>query len=85
MLGRSGIRSARTRRARTARAASARRVAHPSLYAARLIDDHGTPALLGFRDTGDGTFIGEIPDPIPVALDDGTSLRYRSRPDPVSF
>jgi beta-fructofuranosidase len=28
-------------------------------------------ALLGFRDTEDGVFVGEITDPIPVVLDAG--------------
>lgn len=40
---------------------------HPSLYAARLVQS--TPdqwVLLGFRDTEEGTFIGEIPDPLPI-------------------
>jgi beta-fructofuranosidase len=39
---------------------------HPSLYAARLVqdrDDHWF--ALGFRDTEDGAFVGEIADPIP--------------------
>ncbi len=49
-------------------AGRARRVVHPSLYAARLIDDAGTPALLGFRDMENGHFIGEIPDPVPLSL-----------------
>jgi len=44
----------------------ARRISHHSLYAARVIDDGGTPALLGFRDVEDGEFIGEIPDPVPL-------------------
>ena len=44
-------------------------MAHPSLFAARVIDDGGSPALLGFRDVENGTFIGEIPDPVPLALD----------------
>jgi beta-fructofuranosidase len=52
--------------------ADAEPIAHPSLYAARLVKD-GTDgwALLGFRDTEDGIFIGEIADPIPVVLDAG--------------
>lgn len=49
------------------------RVAHPSLFAARVIDDGGSPALLGFRDVEDGTFIGEIPDPVPLVLEGATS------------
>jgi beta-fructofuranosidase len=60
-------------------AARARRVAHPSLYAARLIDDHGTPALLGFRDIENGRFVGEIPDPVPIVLEDDTGVGTRSQ------
>jgi beta-fructofuranosidase len=46
---------------------------HPSLYAARLVEDGpGRWALLGFRDTEDGAFIGVIPDPLPVVRDGGT-------------
>lgn len=59
-------------------ASRARRVAHRSLYAARLIDDHGTPALLGFRDIEDDGFIGDIPDPVPVVLEDDTSAGRHS-------
>ena len=45
---------------------------HPSLYAARLVQDRGNGwALLGFRDTEEGNFIGEIADPIPVVLEAG--------------
>jgi beta-fructofuranosidase len=45
---------------------------HPSLYAARLVRDPTNGwSLLGFRDTEDGIFIGEITDPIPVVLDAG--------------
>lgn len=50
---------------------------HPSLYAARLVEDpeHGW-SLLGFRDTEDGRFVGEIPDPLPVVRV-GRSLELR--------
>jgi beta-fructofuranosidase len=52
---------------------AARTFEHPSLYAARLVEERpGTWALLGFRDTEDGEFVGEIPDPLPVVLDRGT-------------
>ena len=48
---------------------------HPSLYAARLVEERpGRWALLGFRDTEDGSFVGEILDPLPVERDNG-SLR----------
>lgn len=45
--------------------------AHESLYAARLVDDGGQWSLIGFRDTEEGTFIGELTDPIPVTLRNG--------------
>lgn len=45
---------------------------HPSLYAGRVIRDRaGQWNLLGFRYDEDDTFIGEIPDPIPVHQVDG--------------
>jgi len=48
---------------------------HPSLYAARLVLDRaGAWSVLGFRDTEDGVFIGEIADPIPVVRS-GRTLR----------
>ena len=50
---------------------------HPSLYAARLVADDASPSgwsLLGFRDTEDGAFVGEIADPLPVVRD-GDTLR----------
>jgi beta-fructofuranosidase len=48
---------------------------HPSLYAARLVEESpGCWVLLGFRDTEDGVFVGEIPDPLPVVRD-GDTLR----------
>jgi beta-fructofuranosidase len=41
-------------------------IAHPSLYAARLVRDRsGDWFALGFRDTEDGAFVGEIADPVP--------------------
>ncbi|MFI5915773.1 glycosyl hydrolase family 32 [Dactylosporangium sp. NPDC051541] len=48
--------------------------AHPvtdsSLYSGRIVrDPHGRPMLLAFRNIGaDGTFVGELSDPMPVAL-----------------
>ena len=47
-------------------ASQAVRIGPDELYAARMIDDRGAPALLGFTDIADGKFVGEIPDPIPV-------------------
>lgn len=45
-------------------------VDHPSLYAGRLVRDRsGRWVLLGFRDTEEDGFVGEICDPIPVNLD----------------
>jgi beta-fructofuranosidase len=53
--------------------ASATTFGHPSVYAARLVEERpGQWALLGFRDTEDGTFVGEITDPLPVVLERGT-------------
>lgn len=55
----------------------ARTFDHPSLYAARLVERApGDWALLGFRDTEDGRFVGEITDPLPVVRD-GDTLRLR--------
>ena len=41
---------------------------HPSLYAANFVRDGGSGgwSVLGFRDTEDGVFVGEIADPIPL-------------------
>ena len=47
---------------------------HPSLYAARLVRNGEGWALVGFRDTEDGAFVGEITDPIPVVRE-GRVLR----------
>ena len=48
---------------------------HPSLYAARLVANRaGTWSVLGFRDTENGVFIGEIADPLPF-LRSGRTLR----------
>lgn len=48
---------------------------HPSLYAARLVQQGPDRwALLGFRDTENGVFVGEIADPLPVVRD-GRTLR----------
>ncbi|HEV7899791.1 MAG TPA: glycosyl hydrolase family 32 [Planosporangium sp.] len=52
--------------------ASAVPFAHPSLYGGRLIrDGSGHWCLLGFRQTENGVFHGEILDPIPVAWENG--------------
>jgi beta-fructofuranosidase len=42
---------------------------HPSLYAAQFIRDRGDWTILGFRDTEDGVFFGEIMDPLPIVRD----------------
>ena len=40
------------------------------LYAARIVRTPQGPALLGFEDAGaDGSFVGRIPDPVPVRWD----------------
>jgi beta-fructofuranosidase len=42
-------------------------IPHPSLYAARLVQDRdGRWFALGFRDHEDGAFVGEIADPVPL-------------------
>lgn len=62
----------------------AQRVAHPALYGARVIDDGGKPALLGFHDVEDGQFIGEIPDPVPLTLEDRPRAERRPERDQTS-
>jgi beta-fructofuranosidase len=53
----------------------ARTFDHPSLYAARLVQDRaGAWNLIGFRDVEEGVFVGEITDPLPVVRD-GDTLR----------
>jgi beta-fructofuranosidase len=53
----------------------ARPVAHPSLYAARLVEHRpGSWSLIGFRDIEDGRFVGELTDPIPVRYDQADGL-----------
>ncbi|RTE48716.1 glycoside hydrolase family 68 protein [Actinobaculum sp. 352] len=48
----------------------ARRVDHPSLYAARVIEDiDGIARLLGFADHEAGAFRGEILDPVDILLE----------------
>ncbi len=50
--------------------AAARSFPHPHLYAPRLVVDvDGSPALIGFVDDVDGSFAGELTDPIPVRYD----------------
>ncbi len=52
--------------------AAAVALAHPSLYAARLVQARdGGWCALGFRDTEDGVFVGEITDPLPIAMVEG--------------
>lgn len=49
---------------------------HASLYAARLVEDSaGGWNLIGFRNTEDGRFVGELTDPIPVGIRDGGLVR----------
>jgi len=55
--------------------ASARPFPHPHLYAPRLVTDvDGTPALIGFLDYVDGSFAGELTDPIRVRYDPAAGL-----------
>jgi len=50
--------------------ASARPFPHPYLYAPRLVTDvDGSAALIGFLDQVDGSFAGELTDPIRVRYD----------------
>jgi beta-fructofuranosidase len=42
---------------------------HPSLYAAQFIRDGGGWTVLGFRNTENGVFFGEIMDPLPIERD----------------
>jgi beta-fructofuranosidase len=43
---------------------------HPNLYAPRLVTDvDGRPALIGFLDRVEGSFVGELTDPIAVTYD----------------
>jgi beta-fructofuranosidase len=55
--------------------ASARPFPHPHLYAPRLVTDiDGSPALIGFLDQVDGSFAGELTDPIRVRYDPTAGL-----------
>lgn len=55
--------------------AAARPVAHPHLYAPRLVPGPaGDWSLIGFLDHVDGSFVGELTDPIPVRYDASTEL-----------
>ena len=48
----------------------ARPFAHPHLYAPRLVpDERGGWSIIGFLDTVDGAFVGELTDPVPVRYD----------------
>ncbi|MBC6461408.1 glycoside hydrolase family 68 protein [Actinomadura sp. HBU206391] len=54
---------------------AARPFPDPHLYAPRLVTDtDGTTALIGFIDQVDGTFIGELTDPIPVTYTPDSGL-----------
>jgi beta-fructofuranosidase len=46
---------------------------HPSIYAARIVNHDGAWYMLGFRNEEDGSFVGELTDPIPVRIE-GTGL-----------
>jgi beta-fructofuranosidase len=49
--------------------------AHPHLYAPRLVPDaDGSWSIIGFLDRVDGTFVGELTDPVPVRYDSGVGL-----------
>jgi beta-fructofuranosidase len=55
--------------------ASARPFPHPHLYAPRLVADiDGSPALIGFLDYVDGSFAGELTDPIRVRYEPAAGL-----------
>jgi len=55
--------------------AKARPFPHPHLYAPRLVTDiDGAPALIGFLDYVDGSFAGELTDPIRVRYDPAAGL-----------
>jgi beta-fructofuranosidase len=55
--------------------AAARPFSHPHLYAPRLVFDvDGSPALIGFLDYVDGSFAGELTDPIRVRYDPAAGL-----------
>ncbi|MFT3886866.1 MAG: glycoside hydrolase family 68 protein [Arachnia sp.] len=51
-------------------ATTARRVAHDSVYAARVVEDvDGAYRVLGFNNEVDGAFVGEILDPVDLVLE----------------
>ncbi len=59
--------------------------AHPHLYSPRLVpDEHGGWMIIGFLDTVDGAFVGELTDPIPVRYDQAAGLVAAVEPAPVS-
>jgi beta-fructofuranosidase len=58
--------------------------AHPHLYSPRLVpDDHGGWRIIGFLDTVDDAFVGELTDPVPVRYDPTVGL-LSAEPTPVS-
>jgi beta-fructofuranosidase len=64
--------------------AAARPFSHPHLYAPRLVADiDGGPALIGFIDYVDGSFVGELTDPIRVRYDAVAGLVAAAAADPV--
>lgn len=52
----------------------ATRFPHPSIYAARVVRHDDGWYLIGFRDTEEGQFVGELTDPIPVTSKPGVGL-----------
>ncbi|TBL34703.1 glycosyl hydrolase family 32 [Verrucosispora sp. SN26_14.1] len=57
--------------------AAARPIAQPHLYAPRLLSTDDGWVLLGFVEHGDGTFVGEISDPVPVRYEPEAGLVAR--------
>jgi len=56
----------------------ATRFPHESIYAARVVEHDGQWFMLGFRDIEDGTFVGELTDPIHVKSVPGQGLEPNS-------
>ncbi|MCW4353808.1 glycoside hydrolase family 68 protein [Hoyosella sp. YIM 151337] len=54
---------------------------HNSLYAARLVETGSGWQLIGFRDTENDRFIGELTDPIPVIIRDGGLVSTANNPN----
>jgi beta-fructofuranosidase len=41
---------------------------HPSIYAARIVKHENAWYMIGFRNEENGSFVGELTDPIPVKI-----------------